>query len=202
MGAVRCGRVMKAIGLATREMQDWRWRVGQMGNPATASFQEVEMNKNPMGAAFSSCRTYRYYLWRIWDRKTARMVFIGLNPSTADEFNDDPTIRRCIGFAKEWGCGGLIMTNLFAFRATDPKEMKLAKDPIGMCNDQYLLDISSGESMTVLGWGNHGEFMDRGMRVIEMLLPHCPNLYHFGLTQKGNPRHPLYLSYDCQLQNL
>ena len=160
------------------------------------------MDENPMGALFSSCRTYRYYLWRIWDRKTARVMFIGLNPSTADEFNDDVTIRRCVGFAKKWGYGGLIMANIFAFRATKPEEMKAAKDCIGPLNDQYLLDISFGEALIVLGWGNHGEFMNRGEQVIQMLLPHRSDLYHFGLTCKGNPKHPLYLSYDCQLENI
>lgn len=157
----------------------------------------------PMGALFSACRMYRYCLWRIWDRETARMMFIGLNPSTADEFNDDPTIRRCVGFAKRWGYGGLIMTNIFAFRATDPKEMKAVKDPIGPDNDEYLFSISCGKPLIILGWGDHGEFMDRGMQVIEILQhPNCPDLNHFGLTQKGNPRHPLYLPYDSQVQSL
>lgn len=151
------------------------------------------MDKFPAGALFSPDRIYRYYLWRIWNRKTARAMFIGLNPSTADEYNDDPTIRRCAGFAKDWGYGGLIMANLFAFRATNPQEMKSAKDPIGPQNDEYLLDVVATRGIVIVAWGNHGEFMNRGTQVIEMLRPHRPDLYCFGLTRKGNPRHPLFL---------
>ncbi len=80
--------------------------------------------KTPSGANFSRCRRYRYTLWRIWDPKQQPVMMIGLNPSTADAQSNDPTIRRCIGFARDWDAGGLIMTNLFAFRATYPTDLK------------------------------------------------------------------------------
>ena len=94
------------------------------------------------GAIFSGCRTYRYTLWRSWDRDKGDVMFIGLNPSTADETLNDPTVRRCINYAKSWGYGGIYMANMFAFRATDPKEMKQAKDPIGYRNDFWLMDMA------------------------------------------------------------
>ena len=83
------------------------------------------------GARFSESRTHRYALWRIWEKGAPMVMFVGLNPSTADETQDDPTIRRCIDFAKRWGYGGLYMLNIFAFRATNPKDMKAAADPVG-----------------------------------------------------------------------
>jgi hypothetical protein len=89
-------------------------------------------------AVFSTCRRYRYVLRRIWDRSTPPAMFVGLNPSTADEVKDDPTVRRCIGYAKRWGFGGLIMTNIFAFRSTDPNALVELDDPVGPRNDAWL----------------------------------------------------------------
>ncbi|MEP0894347.1 DUF1643 domain-containing protein [Leptolyngbya boryana FACHB-1624] len=83
-------------------------------------------------------------------------MFVGLNPSTADETHDDPTIRRCTKFAKDWGYSGLCMTNLFAYRATDPKEMIASVDSIGLENDQYLLEYAARAGIVVAAWGNHG----------------------------------------------
>ena len=142
-------------------------------------------------ATFSPCRQYRYSLWRIWNGMFSQgyAVFIGLNPSTADENNDDPTIRRCIGFAKDWGCIGLCMVNLFAFRATSPAVMKAQEDPIGPENDETLDYVASGAGVIVAAWGNDGAFLDRDKKVKAMF----PNLHHLGLTKKGCPRHPLYL---------
>ena len=95
-------------------------------------------------AIFSSCRKYRYILWRRWavDCNANYAMFVGLNPSTADETDDDPTIRRCIRFAKSWGYSGLCMANLFAYRATDPKDMLVATGPVGVENDKYLLEYA------------------------------------------------------------
>ncbi len=87
------------------------------------------------GATFSQCRTWRYALWRRWDSSKSPLIVIGLNPSTADERQDDPTIRRCINLAKREGCGSYVMLNLFAFRARDPKVMKAHAEPIGPEND-------------------------------------------------------------------
>ena len=114
------------------------------------------MNKD---AKLSDCRKYRYALWRTWDAEKPFVMFIGLNPSTADETEDDPTIRRCINYAKDWGYGGLCMVNLFAFRATEPNDMKNAIDPIGPENDEWLKNLSKDAGVIIGAWGNHGEFL-------------------------------------------
>ncbi len=142
---------------------------------------------------FSPCRTYRYLLTRSWGelfQVPRRLVmFIGLNPSTADEEQDDPTIRRCIGFAKDWGFAGLVMGNLFAFRATDPRDMLAAEDPVGPENDQHLLEASLVVSLVVAAWGVRGAHRGRGDEVAGLI----PDLSALGLTKDGHPRHPLYL---------
>lgn len=142
-------------------------------------------------ATFSDDRRYRYTLWRLWDNRPYCM-FIGLNPSTADEKLDDPTIRRCTRFAKDWGFGGLCMTNLFAFRATDPKDMMAVEDPIGQSNDETLFTVSQSTQcgLRVAAWGVHGAYKNRGIRVHNQ---YGKNLYHLGLTKDGFPKHPLYL---------
>lgn len=152
------------------------------------------------GAIFSACRTFRYSLWRIWDDQRGYALFIGLNPSTADEKQDDPTIRRCIGFAKKWGCGGVYMVNLFAFRATNPKDMRLAEDPIGPDNNKYLSDHIKHNGPNVACWGTGGSFRDRGEKVIALLGK--GNLACFGLTAGGHPKHPLYLPKTTELKKL
>lgn len=121
-------------------------------------------------------------------------MFVGLNPSTADERLDDPTVRRCIGFAKSWGYGGVIMTNLFAFRATIPEDMKKAKDPIGPENDYFLRVCAGYASITVAAWGTSGGFLRRDREVIRLI----PNLHYLRLTKKGFPAHPLYLPKDLE----
>lgn len=140
-------------------------------------------------AVFSPDRVHRYGLWRIWDDDLPKVLFIGLNPSTADEFKNDPTIRRCIGYAKDWGYGGYIMGNIFGFRATDPKVMKAAKDPIGPKNNEWLLKLHNEADLTIGAWGNHGEFMNRGKDIVNLI----PNLKCLKITGKGYPSHPLYL---------
>ncbi|MCQ8116141.1 DUF1643 domain-containing protein [Methylomonas rosea] len=142
-----------------------------------------------MSAVFSQCRTYRYLLTRRWDKRKYFAMFIGLNPSTADENNDDPTIRRCIQYAKDWGYGGLIMANLFAFRATDPSVMMKADNPIGPDNDYWLRDATSRAGIVVAAWGVHGKLLERNMHVLNMV----PGLHYLRLTKNGHPGHPLYL---------
>ena len=139
---------------------------------------------------FSPCREYRYSLWREWDMSDSRYaMFVGLNPSTADEVNDDPTIRRCIGFAKAWGFGALCMANAFAYRATDPKVMKAAAFPIGGDNDRWLKSCAAEAGVIIAAWGVHGDHMGRDSQ-LKLLLP---RLQHLGLTKHGHPKHPLYL---------
>src|SRR5271157_168450 len=91
------------------------------------------------GATFSLCRTWRYKLWRRWSAAVPMVTFIGLNPSTADEINDDPTVRRCLGFARRWGFGGMSMLNVFAYRSTNPRALRAATDPVGPRNGAALL---------------------------------------------------------------
>lgn len=121
-------------------------------------------------------------------------MFVGLNPSTADETNDDPTIRRCIAFAKSWGHEALCMTNLYAFRATDPNDMFAAKEPIGAQNDSFLRDMASRAGIVIAAWGVHGAHRGRGTAVQKMLSP----LHVLKLTKDGHPSHPLYLKKDLQ----
>lgn len=144
-------------------------------------------------ARFSPCRTYRYDLWRRWGDGPYAM-FIGLNPSTADETQDDPTIRRCINFAKAWGFSALCMTNLFAFRATDPKDMKEYQQPVGPENNDVLQECAAGAGVIVAAWGVHGVHEDRDKEVLALL----PGLQCLGLSKEGHPRHPLYLKGDLK----
>lgn len=142
---------------------------------------------------FSPCRKYRYSLFHIWDKDNPTYaMFIGLNPSTADENKLDPTLRRCAAFSKRWGYGGLVMTNIFAYRDTDPKIMKKQDDPIGPDNNSILLECSKEASVIIAAWGNHGEFMNRGNEVKKLI----KNLCCLKLSKNGNPYHPLYLKGD------
>lgn len=142
-------------------------------------------------AVFSPCRRYRFELWRRW-APGPYINFIGLNPSTADENTDDPTIRRCIGYAKYWGYNAICMTNLFAFRATDPADMLAEFLPVGDDNDVTLARIAKGAAMTVAAWGVPGSHMDRGRDVARLI----PNLKCLGRNRDGSPKHPLYLRAD------
>jgi hypothetical protein len=123
-------------------------------------------------------------------------MFIGLNPSTADETQDDPTIRRCIGYAKAWGFGGIYMLNLFAYRTTDPAKLALVHDPIGPKNDEFLQMYLTPAGLNIACWGNGGKLMNRGRVVVELLGK--DNLACLGTTKSGEPKHPLYQKKDLQ----
>lgn len=141
-------------------------------------------------AVFSPDRVYRYTLWRTWLGGNGQyLMVIGLNPSTADEITNDPTVFRCMDFAQRWGFSALCMTNLFAFRATDPFVMKFHPSPIGEQNDEYLLQVSRKAGLILAAWGNHGNHLQRDRAVIQMI----PNLYCLRKTKAGYPQHPLYL---------
>ena len=150
------------------------------------------------GAQFSGCRAWRYALWRTWDASYGHCMFIGLNPSTADETEDDPTIRRCINFAKSWGFGGIHMLNLFAFRATLPSDMKAAADPIGPENNEFLTMYAKQSEKIVCAWGVNGKFKSRDGYVTAMLSDF--DLFCLGSTNTGQPKHPLYLKSDTPLE--
>lgn len=140
-------------------------------------------------ALMSPCGFYRYVLTRSWPGPATVVAFVGLNPSTADANVDDPTIRRCIAFAKAWGFGGLVMVNLFAFRATQPADMFAAADPVGPDNDLRLRQVSQSASITVEAWGAHGGFLGRDRAVRDLLV----RRHYLRLTKDGHPGHPLYL---------
>lgn len=147
-------------------------------------------------ATFDPSRTYRYTLERHWGQ-TPPAVFVMLNPSTADAFTEDPTIRRCLSFAKREGCGGLIVVNLFALRATDPKALRSHPDPVGPGNDGIIQEAYHQGAPVIAAWGVHGAFNDRDKRVL-WLLEFC-DLHVLGLTKGGHPRHPLYVPGDAPL---
>lgn len=152
-------------------------------------------------AHFSLCRRYRYELWRRWSDGPHAM-FIGLNPSTADETQDDPTIRRCIGFAKDWGFSALCMTNLFAFRATDPAVMKKEANPFGEDNQHHLLRCASGAGIIIAARGVHGTHANGDLVVRDWLSKAGLTLQCLGLSKDGHPRHPLYLPKTAKPQLL
>ncbi len=136
-------------------------------------------------AELSSCRKYRYALFRTWSDEKDKVMFIGLNPSTADEVEDDRTIKRCISYAKQWGYGGIIMGNLFAYRATSPEEMMKSTDPIDPENDIWLKRLAVQVDIVVAMWGNRGGFLNRSKEVINLF----PNLMCLRITGAGQPHH-------------
>lgn len=146
-------------------------------------------------ANLSACKKYRYTLWRTWDDSKPYVMFIGLNPSTADETKNDKTITRCIKYAEDWGYGGLCMTNLFAFRATDPSDMKKSKNPIGIENDNWIKKLAKDAEVVVAAWGNDGCYMERSKKVIDMI----PNLMCLKINETGEPAHPLYQEESARL---
>ena len=146
-------------------------------------------------ANFSSCRKYRYSLSRIWDNQKKFVLFIGLNPSTADEEVDDPTIRRCTGYAQKWGYGGFIMVNLFAYRTTFPSNLKKVKYPVGRDNDKYIVKLSKKADITIAAWGNNGKLYSRDKQVLSFV----PNLMCLKINKSGQPAHPLYLKKGLKL---
>jgi len=150
-----------------------------------------------MEAAFSPDRVYRYWLKRTWNEHASALAIVGLNPSTADETHDDPTIRRCVGFAHRWGFGGIVMLNLFAFRSTDPAGLNTASDPVGPENDRVLVELTRDRS-TLCAWGVNGSLGGRDVAVCKLLRGLGRTLVCLGTTKGGHPRHPLYVKGDTQ----
>lgn len=154
-----------------------------------------------MSAAISNCGRYRYTLTRPGDLTAWRgpAVFVMLNPSTADADQDDNTIRRCRGFAQEWGCDGIVVVNLYAWRATKPAELWKQKDPVGPENDQHIIEALENSDTLVFAWGANAR-AERVKAVYELiarhslLVPLC-----LGTTKDGSPRHPLYIKKDQPL---
>jgi len=158
--------------------------------------QLADSNVMKNTAKLSDCRVYRYALWRTWDDSKPRVMFIGLNPSTADETTDDATLVRCINYAKSWDYGGVCTANLFAFRATDPADMKRASeagwDIIGQENDRWLKRLAREAELIIAAWGNDGALYGRSSEVIRLL----PEMYCLKVNKSGEPAHPLYQRAD------
>lgn len=143
------------------------------------------------GARFSADRRYRYRLWRTWDATRPRVAFCLLNPSAADDRRDDPTIRRCVRFARRWGYGGVVVVNLFALRATDPRALGRSADPVGPANDRAIRDAARRARLVVAGWGSRGALRRRADEATALLAG--ARVVTFGVTRDGQPRHPLYV---------
>jgi hypothetical protein len=175
-------------------------------SPAAAAWAKangLQLQTGSAGSAvLSQCGTYRYRLDRTWDEQAPPLVWVMLNPSTADADEDDATLRRVTTFSKKAGHGGLIVVNLFALRSTDPRQLRKHADPFGPCNSSALADASSDTVRVAVAWGDVG----RGAgvmhaRAVTCLLDaaHGRPLECLGLTSKGHPRHPLYVRDETQL---
>lgn len=141
-------------------------------------------------AVISQDGLFRYFLSRRWDLSGRRVAFIGLNPSTADASLDDPTIRRCVGFAKTWGGGILVMVNLFGLRSTRPDALRGASDPVGPGNDEWMERAVATSDIVVAAWGNHGSLLNRSVHIRRKF---AGQLWALDLTSSGEPMHPLYI---------
>ena len=145
-------------------------------------------------AVISDCQQYRYELRRVWDDSKPFVLFIGLNPSTADAETEDNTSRVCINYAKRWGYGGLLLGNLFAYRSTDQSALYNAAEPIGAKNDAWLKKLQADAKLVVCAWSATGSYQNRDKAVLSFLRdPHC-----LTKLKSGHPGHPLYKRSDLQ----
>ena len=152
----------------------------------------------PSTAVYSDCEHYRYALTRTWDAAGKRVLFVMLNPSKATEVQNDPTVERCERRARALGFGAFQVTNIFAWRDTDPFQMRKAADPVGPENDAVLIAGAAWADQIIAAWGTHGAHLDRGLRVERLLRQTGQPLYTLGLSKHGHPKHPLYISYRQQ----
>jgi hypothetical protein len=152
------------------------------------------------GARFSPCRRYRYLLWRQWDETAPPATFVMLNPSTADEVDNDPTVERCQRRALQMGYGGLRVANIFALRSTDPAALYTDADPVGPDNDQAILEAAQGAGIVICAWGTHGNLLQRGAAVTDLLTRAGARPHYLQRNQDGTPKHPLYVAYSIEPQ--
>lgn len=152
------------------------------------------------GADLSPCGHYRYQLTRALPTGAGVCVFVMLNPSTADGLKDDNTIRRCLGFVQGWGFRELRVVNLFAWRATQPRDMLNQLDPVGPDGDGWILRATADSALTVAAWGAHGSptVRRRADHVRALMLEHGRAAHHLGLSKAGHPKHPLFLEGSSQ----
>lgn len=152
----------------------------------------------PSTAVYSDCEKYRYSLTRVWDPSGGKVMFVMLNPSTATEVQNDPTVERCERRARALGFGAFRVTNIFAWRDTDPRAMRKSTDPVGPENDAAILEGAQWADQIVAAWGTHGEHLERGEAVEALLRGSGAELFHLGLSKAGHPKHPLYIGYAEQ----
>jgi hypothetical protein len=151
------------------------------------------------GASFSPDRKYRWSLHRIWQPNAPLACYVLLNPSTADEILNDPTVSRCQTRALNAGFGGLLVVNIFAWRSTDPRELYEISDPVGApYNDSVIFNSAQKSDLVVCGWGKHGALQDRGKRVLELICSAGKVPHALRINSDGSPEHPLYLGYKLQ----
>lgn len=156
---------------------------------SSSSFSEAE---------YSTCGLYRFRLTRTWDQSERHALFIMLNPSTATEIKNDPSVERCERRARALEFGSFTVCNLFAYRSTNPKKLKEIGDPTGIGNDAAITSSSKCADIVVCAWGNHGAHLSRGRLVESMLRDNGCDLHHLGITAQGFPKHPLYVSYSVK----
>ena len=152
----------------------------------------------PSTAVYSPCEAFRYTLTRTWDPAGRKVLFVMLNPSTATEVQNDPTVERCERRARALGYGAFRVCNIFAYRATDPKVMRAQTDPVGPANDAAILAGADWADTVVCAWGTHGAHKGRGAAVEALLRATGKPLYHLGISKEGHPKHPLYIAYAHQ----
>ncbi|MFN3953770.1 MAG: DUF1643 domain-containing protein [Pararhodobacter sp.] len=151
-------------------------------------------------ALYSPCESYRYILTRIWAPGGERALFVMLNPSTATEAQNDPTVERCERRARALGFGAFRVCNIFAWRATDPRQMRAQSDPVGPGNDAAIMESAAWADTIICAWGTHGTHLGRGPAVEALLRGGGHRLFHLGLSKHGHPKHPLYIGYHQQPQ--
>lgn len=155
------------------------------------------MLEGESGAIFSDCGNYRYVLWRKLGPGNRVCTFVGLNSSIAGAVDNDPTIRRCIAFAKRWGYDKVVMINLFGLCATDPTVMTSHQNPVGDMNDFWITEVAKVSEQIVFAWGNTGQHMNRN-KIVEKMLS-SQKLACLGKNKSGSPKHPLYVAGDRKL---
>jgi hypothetical protein len=149
-------------------------------------------------AIYSDCEAYRYELTRVWEPAGRKALFVMLNPSTATEVQNDPTVERCERRARALGFGAFRVCNIFALRQTDPKVMRAHPEPVGPANDAAILDGCAWADTIVCAWGTHGDHLGRGRHVETLMRGTGAPLNTLGLTRQGHPRHPLYVGYAAR----
>lgn len=160
---------------------------------------EIDTEQGPWGlatATFDATRRYRYRLSRVWDPAGRRVNFLMLNPSTADAFRLDPTVRRCVGFAKDWQAGSVEVTNAYSLRSTDPAGLRAVADPVGPGNDDAIVAAARAADLVVAAWGVHATYLDREAQLRRLLADAAVTVHCLRVTKDGHPGHPLYVPAD------